>query len=54
MLAGLIPATHKALQRSGLSIKEINAYEVNEFRTSAPPWAIALNFCVLCPVMTGF
>ena len=36
MLTGPIPATHKALQRSGLRIDEIGAFEVNEAFASVP------------------
>jgi acetyl-CoA acyltransferase len=30
MLTGVIPATHRVLQRAGLSIDDIDAFEVNE------------------------
>jgi acetyl-CoA acyltransferase len=36
MLTGPIPATHKALRRSGLTIEDIGAYEVNEAFASVP------------------
>ncbi|MBS44309.1 MAG: acetyl-CoA C-acyltransferase [Nocardioides sp.] len=36
MLTGVIPATRKALQRSGLSIEDIDAYEVNEAFAPVP------------------
>jgi acetyl-CoA acyltransferase len=36
MLTAPIPATHKALQRSGLSIDEIGAFEVNEAFAPVP------------------
>jgi acetyl-CoA acyltransferase len=36
MLAGPIPATHKLLKRSGLSIDDIAAFEVNEAFASVP------------------
>ena len=36
MLTGPIPATHKALQRAGLRIDEIGAFEVNEAFASVP------------------
>ncbi len=36
MLTGPIPATHKALQRSGLSIADIGAFEVNEAFAPVP------------------
>jgi acetyl-CoA acetyltransferase family protein len=36
MLTGPIPATHKLLQRSGLSIDDIAAFEVNEAFASVP------------------
>ena len=36
MLTGPIPATHKALKRSGLSIDDIDAYEVNEAFAPVP------------------
>ncbi len=36
MLSAPIPATHKALQRSGLSIDDIGAFEVNEAFASVP------------------
>jgi acetyl-CoA acyltransferase len=36
MLTGPIPATQKALKRSGLSIDEIGAYEVNEAFAPVP------------------
>ena len=40
MLSGPIPATHKVLQRSGLRIDDIDAYEVNEAFASVPlAWA---------------
>ncbi|SDU69661.1 acetyl-CoA acetyltransferases [Gordonia westfalica] len=40
MLTAPIPATHKILERSGLSIDEIDAYEVNEAFASVPmAWA---------------
>ncbi|SDG19346.1 thiolase family protein [Klenkia brasiliensis] len=40
MLTGVIPATHKLLERSGLSIDDIDAYEVNEAFAPVPlAWA---------------
>ena len=36
MLTGIIPATHKVLERAGLSIGDIDAYEVNEAFASVP------------------
>ena len=36
MLTGPIPATHKVLARSGLSIKDIDAFEVNEAFAPVP------------------
>jgi acetyl-CoA acyltransferase len=36
MLTGVVPATRKVLARSGLSIGEIDAYEVNEAFASVP------------------
>ncbi len=36
MLTGPIPATHKLLQRSGLSVTDIDAFEVNEAFASVP------------------
>ncbi|GAA0999763.1 thiolase family protein [Nocardiopsis tropica] len=36
MLSGPIPATHKVLQRAGLSIADIDAFEVNEAFASVP------------------
>jgi acetyl-CoA acyltransferase len=36
MLTGIIPATHKVLARTGLSIDDIDAYEVNEAFASVP------------------
>jgi len=44
MLTGPIPATHKALKRSGLSIDDIDAYEVNEAFAPVPlAWATEFN-----------
>ena len=44
MLTGPIPATHKALKRSGLSISDIGAFEVNEAFASVPlAWLIELG-----------
>ncbi|WP_369227925.1 acetyl-CoA C-acyltransferase [Streptomyces sp. R39] len=40
MLTGPIPATHKALQRAGLTIDDLDAYEVNEAFAPVPlAWA---------------
>jgi acetyl-CoA acyltransferase len=40
MLTGPIPATHKVLARSGLSLEDIDAYEVNEAFAPVPlAWA---------------
>jgi acetyl-CoA acyltransferase len=40
MLTGPIPATHKILERSGLSFSDLDAYEVNEAFSSVPlAWA---------------
>jgi acetyl-CoA acyltransferase len=36
MLTGILPATHKILERSGLTIDDIDAYEVNEAFASVP------------------
>lgn len=44
MLDGVIPATHKILAKSGLSIDDIDAYEVNEAFASVPlAWAEEFN-----------
>ncbi|MEX2130405.1 MAG: acetyl-CoA C-acetyltransferase, partial [Pseudohongiellaceae bacterium] len=44
MLEGPIPATRKALARAGLSIDDIDLYEVNEAFGSVPlAWAKALG-----------
>jgi acetyl-CoA acyltransferase len=44
MLSGPIPATHKVLARSGLSIDDIDAYEVNEAFAPIPlAWAAEFN-----------
>ena len=44
MLEGPIPATEKALKKAGLSINDIDLYEVNEAFGSVPlAWAKALN-----------
>ncbi|HBW84087.1 MAG TPA: acetyl-CoA C-acetyltransferase [Gammaproteobacteria bacterium] len=44
MLEGPIPATEKVLEKAGLSIDEIDLYEVNEAFGSVPlAWAKALN-----------
>ncbi|MFE4000640.1 thiolase family protein [Nocardioides sp. YIM B13467] len=44
MLTGPIPATHKALKKSGLSIDDIDAYEVNEAFAPVPmAWAQEFN-----------
>jgi len=43
MLDGVIPATRKALERSGLAIDEIDTYEVNEAFAPVPlAWARAM------------
>ncbi|WP_436788852.1 thiolase family protein [Yinghuangia sp. YIM S10712] len=40
MLTGVIPATHKVLERAGLTIDDIDAFEVNEAFASVPlAWA---------------
>lgn len=40
MLTGPLPATHRILQRSGLSFSDLDAYEVNEAFASVPlAWA---------------
>jgi acetyl-CoA acyltransferase len=36
MLTGIIPATRKVLERSGLTIDDIDAYEVNEAFAPVP------------------
>ncbi|SED63330.1 thiolase family protein [Streptomyces melanosporofaciens] len=36
MLTGVIPATHKVMKRSGLTVDTIDAYEVNEAFASVP------------------
>jgi acetyl-CoA acetyltransferase len=44
MLADLIPATHKALERSSLSIDDSDVYEVNEaFASVAKGGAVQQN-----------
>ncbi|MFT4289106.1 thiolase family protein [Nocardioides sp.] len=44
MLTAPIPVTHQILRRSGLSIEEIDAYEVNEAFASVPlAWAAEFN-----------
>ena len=44
MLTGPIPATHKILQKSGLRIGDIDAYEVNEAFAPVPmAWASAFD-----------
>merc|ERR1719446_1801644 len=44
MLAGPIPATHSALKRAGLSIGDMDLYEVNEAFASVPlSWAKELG-----------
>jgi acetyl-CoA acyltransferase len=44
MLDGVIPATHKALAKSGLRIEDIDAYEVNEAFAPVPlAWAREFN-----------
>jgi acetyl-CoA acyltransferase len=44
MLTGPIPATKKILDRTGLSIDDLDAYEVNEAFASVPlAWAADLN-----------
>ena len=44
MLTGVIPATQKVLARAGLSIDDIDAYEVNEAFAPVPlAWARELN-----------
>lgn len=44
MLDGVIPATHKALAKSGLTIEDIDAYEVNEAFAPVPlAWAREFN-----------
>jgi len=44
MLTGIIPATRKVLDRCGLSIDDIDAYEVNEAFASVPlAWLADLN-----------
>ena len=44
MLDGVIPATHQALAKSGLSIEDIDAYEVNEAFAPVPlAWAREFN-----------
>jgi acetyl-CoA acyltransferase len=44
MLGGPIPATQKALQRSGLSIDDIGVYEVNEAFAPVPlAWQVELG-----------
>ena len=44
MLTGPIPATHKALAKSGLSIDDIDVYEINEAFASVPlAWAAEFN-----------
>jgi acetyl-CoA acyltransferase len=44
MLTGPIPATHKVLERSGLSFSDLDVYEVNEAFASVPlAWAHELH-----------
>jgi acetyl-CoA acyltransferase len=44
MLTGPIPATHKVLKRAGLTIDDIDVYEVNEAFAPVPlAWAAELN-----------
>ena len=44
MLTGPIPATHRVLERSGLTIDDLDAYEVNEAFASVPlAWAAELG-----------
>jgi acetyl-CoA acyltransferase len=44
MLTGVIPATTKALAKSGLTIDDIDAYEVNEAFAPVPlAWAREFN-----------
>jgi acetyl-CoA acyltransferase len=44
MLDGVVPATERALARAGLSIRDIDAYEVNEAFAPVPLlWAAALD-----------
>jgi acetyl-CoA acyltransferase len=44
MLTGVIPATHKALARSGLAISDLDTYEVNEAFAPVPmAWAQEFN-----------
>src|SRR5581483_9146548 len=44
MLTGPIPATHKLLAKAGLSIEDIDAYEVNEAFAPVPmAWAAEFN-----------
>jgi acetyl-CoA acyltransferase len=44
MLTGPIPATHRILERSGLSMDDLDAYEVNEAFASVPlAWADELG-----------
>jgi acetyl-CoA acyltransferase len=44
MLTGVIPATHKVLSRSGLSLADLDAYEVNEAFAPVPlAWAREFN-----------
>jgi acetyl-CoA acyltransferase len=44
MLTGVIPATHKVLAKAGLSIDDIDAYEVNEAFAPVPlAWAQEFN-----------
>jgi acetyl-CoA acyltransferase len=44
MLTGPIPATHKVLRRAGLSVEDIDAFEVNEAFAPVPlAWAAEFN-----------
>jgi acetyl-CoA acyltransferase len=44
MLTGVIPATHKILARAGLSLSDLDAYEVNEAFAPVPmAWAHEFN-----------
>ncbi|MDQ1735879.1 MAG: acetyl-CoA acyltransferase [Pseudonocardiales bacterium] len=44
MLTGVIPATHKVLLRSGLSLSDLDAYEVNEAFAPVPlAWSREFN-----------
>jgi acetyl-CoA acetyltransferase len=56
MLSGPIPAAQRALKQSGLSINDIDLYEVNEAFASVPAaWVkelkvLSSSFCSSCHI----